>query len=155
MSLKIKGNDIKQGKGYWKLNNSHLKSEEFTQEVRNIITTTANDDFDSFGGLWDTIKYKIKDYAIYFGKKTTKARNLEKIRLQENISRLTTNIPEGVDPELYTELSEAQTRLDSIVKEELEGVITRSKAQWVEKGERSTKYFFGLEKSKGKKKTIV
>ena len=34
-------------------------------------------------------------------------------------------------------------------------MITRSKAQWVEKGERCTKYFFGLERSNAKKKMIT
>ena len=155
VSLKIKGNDIQHGKGYWNLNNSHLKSEGFTQEVRSIINKTVNDSFDSYGGLWDTIKYKIKDYAIYFGKKTKRARNLEKAQLEEKISRLQTLMTEDEEPEAFTELADAQTRLDNIVKEELEGVITRAKAQWVEQGERSTKYFFGLEKSKAKKKSIV
>ena len=36
----------------------------------------------------------------------------------------------------------------------MRGEITRSRVQWTEEGERSTKYFFGFEKSNGKKKCI-
>ena len=52
-------------------------------------------------------------------------------------------------------LYEVETKLNGIIKQEVEGIITRSRAQWAEEGERSTKYFFGLEKVNGKKKTIV
>ena len=51
-------------------------------------------------------------------------------------------------------LLQLQERLDKILRVEMEGVIMRSKAQFVEKGERCTKYFFGLEKNRGKKKII-
>ena len=45
--------------------------------------------------------------------------------------------------------------LNAIISEDVQGVITRSRAQWVEEGERSTKYFFGLEKSNQKKKSLT
>ena len=57
--------------------------------------------------------------------------------------------------ELCNKLCDAEARLDKLIKVEIQGVITRSKIQWTEEGERSTKYFFGLEKSRAKKKTIV
>ena len=49
---------------------------------------------------------------------------------------------------------DAEAKLDKLIKLEIQGVITRSKIQWTEEGERSTKYFFGLEKCRAKKKTI-
>ena len=155
VSLKIKGHEIKHGRGYWKLNNSHLRSEEFTREVKNIITATEAGSFDSYGGLWDTIKFRIKDYAIYFGKKTKKAKSIEKEQLEAKISRIQEELPADVNHNLYRELAESQARLDELLKDELQGAITRSKVQWVEEGERSTKYFFGLERTKGKKKMIT
>ena len=58
------------------------------------------------------------------------------------------------DPTLMDELLRLEARLGIIIRVELEGVIMRSKAQFVEKGESCTKYFFGLEKTNGKKRAI-
>ncbi len=83
VSLKLKGHSIIHGRGYWKLNNSLLKSEEFNEGIREIIQDTINSDFDSYNGLWDTIKFKIKSYAIYFGKKYKKHKVQEEIMRQD------------------------------------------------------------------------
>ena len=40
VQLKLKGNKIDHGKGYWKLNNSLLTQPEFCQQVENIIDQT-------------------------------------------------------------------------------------------------------------------
>ena len=58
------------------------------------------------------------------------------------------------DQAIMMELFQLESRLDEILRTEMEGVILRSKATFVEKGERCTKYFFGLEKNNGKKKMV-
>ena len=78
ISLTLQGNPISHGRGYWKFNNSHLLSEEFSREVRSIINETLSGSFDSYNGVWDTIKFRVKDYAIFFGKKTKKYKTAEK-----------------------------------------------------------------------------
>ena len=57
------------------------------------------------------------------------------------------------DSTLRKQLMEAQAKLNEIIDYEVQGIIARSRAKWVEQGERSTKYFFGLEKHNAKKKT--
>ena len=155
ISLTIGGSPIHHGPGYWKFNNSHLLSEEFAHEVINIISDTISSSFDSYNGVWDTIKYKIKDYAIYFGKKTKKYRLAEKFLLQDKISSIKGEPNFHDNPEKVSNLLSAESKLNEIIKQEMDGVIMRSKAQWVEKGERCTRYFFGLEKANGKRKAIL
>ena len=58
------------------------------------------------------------------------------------------------DDRLRNEFFEAEVKLNSIQDLETQRLITMSRAQWTDKGERSTKYFFGLEKSNSKKKSI-
>ena len=58
------------------------------------------------------------------------------------------------DDRLRNEFFEAEVKLNSLLDLETQGLITRSRAQWTEQSERSTKYFFGLEKSNSKKKSI-
>ena len=46
-------------------------------------------------------------------------------------------------------------RLKRITDQKVMGAILRSKARWVEYGEKNTRYFLNLEKKKGEKKTIT
>ena len=72
ISLSLQGQTIAHGKGYWKLNNAHLLDQNFVTEVKNIIQNTREESFDSYRGLWDVIKIKIKQFAISFGIKRKK-----------------------------------------------------------------------------------
>ena len=78
ISLNLQGSPVSHGRGYWKLNNSHLLNEDFVSSVRDIIHETTSSSFDSHGGLWDVIKMKIKDFAIRYGKNRKKVKNDEK-----------------------------------------------------------------------------
>ena len=154
VTLTLQGNPLSHGRGYWKFNNTHLSSEEFTQEVRTIICDILSSSYDSFSGVWDTIKFRIKDYAIYFGKKTKKCKMVEKKLLTEMIENIRKEGNFINNPTATEELLQLEARLDNIIKEEMDGVIVRSKAQFVEKGERCTKYFFGLERNNRKRKML-
>ena len=58
VSLIIQGSSITRGRGYWKLNNMHLKKEDYCKGVRDIIVNTQAESYDSVGGLWDVINLK-------------------------------------------------------------------------------------------------
>ena len=157
ITLTIEGSthNIERGKGYWKLNNSHLTHENFINEVRDIIHVTSSQSYDSYNGLWDVIKMKIKDFAIRYGKKLKKDSEREKKDLEKEIETIKRENNFVDNNELCNKLCDAEAKLDKLINVEIQGVITRSKIQWTEEGERSTKYFFGLEKSRAKKKAIV
>lgn len=159
VDLTLKGSKITHGRGYWKLNNSLLEKEEYCNNVESIINDTVSESFDSWGGLWDVIKFKVKDYSIRYGKQNKKDTNEKKTSVENEISNLKENIKSQAPNSqllnnLYEELNVAQQQLNAIQSEEIKGLIARSRARWVEEGERSTKYFMGLEKAAQKKKTI-
>ena len=155
VSLTIQGSQIERGKGYWKLNNSHLSNENFKNCVREIINETAAQSYDSYSGLWDVIKMKIKDFAIRYGKKLKKDKEREKNRLQDEMEMIKSNNNFMNNDDLRQRYFDSEVKLDKIIRQEIQGAITRSKIQWTEEGERSTKFFFGLEKSSAKKKAIT
>ena len=154
ISLTLQGNPISHGRGYWKFNNYHLNSEEFTERVRSIVSEVLLGSFDSNNGAWDTIKFRVKDFAIHHGKKTKKYKLAEKQLIMDNVDDIKRSTNYHSDPVAAENLVWLETRLDNIIREDMDGVIVRSKVQYVERGERCTKYFFGLEKNNGKKKMI-
>ena len=154
VSLTLQGNPISHGRGYWKFNNSHLSSEEFTDGVRSIISEVLSGSFDSYNGAWDTIKFRVKDHAIRHGKNTKKYKLAERKLIMDKMDDIRSSTDYHSDPVAVERLAKLEVRLDNMIRDEMEGIIVRSKVQYVERGERCTKYFFGLEKNNGKKKMI-
>ena len=126
------------------------------------INQSTSENFDSYGGLWDVIKIEIKDYSIRYSKELAQSRRDSKTALQSRIDELKSQINSEHDTDsdstldnLYSQLHEAEVSLNHVISGEIQGIITRSRIQWAEEGERSTKYFLGLEKSAQKKKSIT
>ena len=142
ISLNIQGSAISHGKGYWKFNNSFLLNDDFIAEVKNLIRDICNDSYDSYSGLWDTIKFQVKDYSIRYGSKRKKERNMRRESIEREIKNIK-NTPNFIlDDTLRRKLFDCEIELNSIIDQEVQGIMTRARAQWTEEGERSTKYFF-------------
>jgi len=159
VSLTIKGEQIKRGRGYWKFNNSFLGDESFVEGIREIIAETKNASSDSYRGMWDVLKFKVKDFSSRYGAKKKKDENREKSRLEGEIAKIKENINksscESQTERLYIELFSSENLLNELLNKELDGIIIRAKLQWVEQGEKSTKYFMGLEKSNQGRKSLL
>ena len=56
--------------------------------------------------------------------------------------------------ENQTTLSVLRERIEKLYEENVEGIIVRSRARWLEHGEKNSKYFFNLEKRNHIKKHI-
>ena len=68
VTLIIELNKIDRGKGYWKLNCSHLKNQDYIDLIKRTITTTAEINKDANPNLlWDTIKMSIRGESIKYG----------------------------------------------------------------------------------------
>ena len=115
VSLTIQGSSIERGSGYWKFNNSHLQDEEFVEEVKTIINDTHNSSFDSYSGLWDVIKFKIKDYAIRYDKTKKKRNTEEKEKLLKYIATVKSTANFMADDRLRNQIFEAEVKLNSLL----------------------------------------
>lgn len=50
---------------------------------------------------------------------------------------------------------EVKLELEKLERKEIEGNEIRSRAEWIEKGEKSTKYFYDLERERGQSKQVT
>ena len=115
ISLNLQGSTIEKGMGYCKLNNSHLHDEEFVSKVNLIINETLNSSYDSYAGLWDVMKFKIKDYAIRYGKNKKKKYIAEMENIMKKIEEIK-KIENCIENDrIRKELFEAEVNLNEII----------------------------------------
>lgn len=147
IEIKIKHNKgSPKGKGFWKFNNSLLKDTEYITKIKNVISNfeAENNTINDAGLKWDALKCKLRgetiSYSSYICKERRKAVNELKIVIEQSEKNLPLN---KYEYEIY---NTAKMEFDNIQSEITSGIIVRSRAQFIEEGERNTKFFLGLEK---------
>ena len=106
--------------------------------------------------LWEFTKCQIRTYTIDHSIQRSKKLKEQEIQLQEELKRIEKSIDSDTksdSPEYYDYLK-TKGEWEKIVKRITNGIILRSKAQWVEEGEKITKYFINLEKRNFDRKYI-
>lgn len=153
---------IEHGKSYWKHNNSLLTDEEYLQtmnnkikevkkqymipvynvnEIENIpdseIQFVINDQL-----FLDVLLMELRGKSISYACYKNKTKNNRESELIKDIKE----IEEQVTESNLERLEVLNSELFEIRQDKLKGHIIRSRAQYIDKGEKPTKYFCGLEK---------
>ncbi|KAJ8019198.1 hypothetical protein HOLleu_42370 [Holothuria leucospilota] len=137
----------KKDPGYWKLNNSLLSDSSYTDLINSVIQSeidhrTSMDPC----SRWEFLKFKLREVSIKYSKeKARERRHKEKVLLLK-ISNLEQQLFMTESAETRSLLTAAQNGLISYLDYKLQGTIIRSRARWVEDGEKNSKYFLSLEK---------
>ena len=106
--------------------------------------------------FFDTLLMKIRGMSIPYASHKKKIKTDRKMNIEQELLNLQTAYQnKGHDPIIEKRICELNDDLESIRKEELKGLITRTKARWIEHGENPTKYFCGLEKRNYVNKNIT
>ena len=146
-----------KGPGYWKMNVSLLDDENYLNELKNNFPegkTTCIISLSDKRSIWDWLKYKIRNYAIYYSKQKARERNAGEKLLQTTYEEAAKRYEE--DPSTISQnlLNEAKEILEHFYEEKMRGIIIHARARWHEHGERSSKYFLNLEKRNNVRKHI-
>ena len=85
-----------------------------------------------------------------------KEQNKKEIQLNAEINEIKNNLMKGNDNEEddLKRLKEKDQELQNLYELEIKGYIIRSKADYIEGGEKNTKYFANLEKKRSDAKTL-
>lgn len=146
---------MQRGKGYWHFNNTLLNNAAFNADIisfwNNWITQTANSD--NRLTWWDKAKYHFKQIAIHHAKTLRKIQNKQRTELEQQLQRLQQKVSTGNNNDIEQYLL-AKQRLHQFELDDLEAIKIRTKARFSEEGEKSTKYFYNLEKSRQADQTI-
>ena len=146
---------IPPGPGLWKLNISILQDAEYVQLISDFWLTwrRSQNNFPSLSDWWELGKHKIKDLTITYCTKKANERRAERALL----SRLAEHLKAQVDLGRLSCLGPYQSTLAELSRFDLEaarGAQIRSRIKWVEEGERSSAYFFRLEKKRSADRRI-
>ena len=153
--LSFKLSTVTRGPGYWKLNNSLLNDHEYVELISKIIAdTSCNDNGQNPSSLWEDLKFRIRMASIRFSKEKARKRRHEESLLIEKIASLEHELFHLDSAGTRARLCEARNELLLYYDHKLRGTIVRSRARWVEQGEKNTSYFLNLEKRNKSNNTI-
>jgi exonuclease III len=156
----------KRGKGYWKFNNSLLSEPTYVKKVKdkiselkmqyasapykreNIINIPIkelqlqiNDQL-----FFEVLCMEVRGLTISFSTHANKERNRVESKLLLDIDKLEKEVNISTNVKLEEDLGFKRNELADIRKHAMEGLLTRTKAKWIEHGEKPTKFFLNLEK---------
>lgn len=149
---RIKINNIKRGKGAWKLNNTLLKKfstkqmADFWEVNKYSLTQTHPHTW------WDNTKNKIKKTFIAIGKQNKIERDNTYFRLIDQLAALKTLQFNKHD--VHIEIKDIETQIQEHMDVVNDGIRIRSRQDYVERGEKNTNYFYSKLKQNNKDKTI-
>ena len=140
---------IPRGPGIWKFNNSLLDDEDFCHYVSDRIQDllSCKSSFGSIQQWWDFFKSSLKQDITLFAREKRKRLSRERVSLTNRLIRLKSQLVQG-DSSVSPEIIFTESQLAALTDRVSEGAKIRSRAQWLEQGERPTRFFLKLEKER-------
>ena len=156
LTLNKQDDDIR-GPGFWKFNCQLLEDENYVAEVEKMIgelAKTKETDFQNPNAYWEWLKYNFRKHGISYSKKKAFERRNKEFEIEKNLKKAKASFENNPSMAHRLEIQKNQDLLDGFYEEKAKGARLRAKVRWYENGERSTKYFFNLEKRNAVKKCI-
>ena len=147
-----------RGRGYWKLNNLLLQKPEFYEHMNQVIDSKRACSI-SMQPIerWIYIKTHMIDAAKLFSKENASSNAIAISQLSEKILEMERglfNDPQPAQNQLNL-LEKSKMDMDDLISEKTKGALFRTKSRWHEFGEKNSKYFFNLEKSRYNARTCT
>ena len=153
--LTLNFDQVLRGPGFWHFNNDLLSDSFFQHDMERIWDDwqTKRDHFKSPLVWWDKAKSHFKLISIRRAKIRGKLWRHERLQLEQQLERLQIKAQSGnaSDIEQFLLVKEKLKQLDI---RDLKSTKIRSKARFMEDGEKSSRYFFSLEKQRKANHTI-
>ena len=156
ISITINTDDgfFKKGKNYWKFNKMLLKDIVYVTGIRKLVADKKVEYGDMNNQIkWELIKFEIRKFTLKYSKKFAREKR-RVLDLNEKITREFETKPRNEHSISDEEYERAKQEIENFHSEKTKGYILRSKCQTYEEGEKSTKFFLGLEKKKAISGTI-
>ena len=146
---------LEKGKGRWMFNNSLLDDDDFVTREKELLNE-LNEEIKDPVLRWEMMKIMTRGWAIQCASRKKKSREKTLNRLEKKLSDIENQ--QSASCQLFLN-HEAQANLirkdiEDIRYYKTKGAIVRTASQWLEHGEKSSRFFFNLEKNRAQRKTI-
>ena len=130
-------NVCKPGPGLWKLNNSLINDEIFTNSLNNFIQNMINELNINISvdnkPKWELLEYKIRRFTISYCKQLTKKDVVERKYVENKLKSLENNLDTYDNLQSYHNIEE---KTEKIYEKMTKGARIRSKCLWYEEGQK-------------------
>lgn len=122
-------------KDYWKFNAQLLRNVEYCDSIKTLIADIKNNDSISTPiSKWEYLKFCIRKLSIALGKKLNKQRKEEETIVVKELMKLYSKL--DWTEEEKVRINNLQSQLDVIYVNKAKGAYVRSRARWIEGGEK-------------------
>jgi len=155
ITLSLNLTDQPRGDGFWHFNNSLLQDPIFTDDIQSFWQEwlLQKNTFDNPLIWWDKAKQNFKRIAIHRSTTLRKTQRNERYQLERSLHHLQQKAANGNSTDIEHYLT-AKEKLKQFELTDLEAIKIRTKARFLEEGEKSTRYFYSLEKKQKNNHTI-
>ena len=159
VTWKLKGKKDTKPQSFWKFNNSLLKDKEYVKIIKKLIydiktqyaDIPPNTTVDNFSNkdlkfsisdqlFLEVLMMEIRGKTISYASFNKKRNNTIENNLIKEISDLESMVDVNIDI-----LEQKRKDLQDIRQKRLDGLFIRSRAKWIDEGEKNSKYFCNLE----------
>lgn len=154
--MQLDFSQVERGPGVWVFNNQFLLEDRFCNIITDLVRRETEDMLYDHDRLvwWDNVKFKIKKLCQKYGQERSKAKYNKYNTVQRKLNKLNEDLSAGKEFNLM-EYENLKHELAVIENEMCQGAILRSKAKWAVEGDKNTKYFLNLEKSRRKSNAVT
>ena len=148
----------KRGPGLWKCNLSLLDNPVTVRLIRDEILKARNkqsryQDIQDYGLLLETLLGSIRAICMWKGGEAAREKRRAEQQLEVAVKFLENNLVEGENRNTLSEYVRLKGQLDELKTKAAVHAMNRSRAKWIEEGERPSKYFLNLEKRRNAERT--
>ncbi len=155
--MSIGKDKIHRGPSYWKMNNSLLKDKEYVDNINDLLSEIVADYSGKLSKkcLWEFCKKQVKDFTCAYSKGKAAMKRDELADIKQKLEETSTQLcNDPCNKHLINNVTKLKQQLDAIHITATRGAEIRSKALWAQEGEKSSKFFLNLEKSRGRQKAM-
>ena len=158
IQIVIKFENVERGPSYWKFNNTLLAKPAFVDKLKiladEIITLNPINGVNTLDRIWELLKYEISKYCteqtLYISKEKIKTIS----NLQQHLKAVEDDIVNTLENN-SAEIQQVKNGINNFYEGKTKSSMFRCKAIWYGEGEKSSKYFFSLEKLRYNQRAMV
>ena len=146
MFISININEPIRGRGYWKINDSHIILPEFVAGMNQKLSDSLHE-YSHLKGKekWELLKFDAANFAQNFALQQACEKRIIINQLYEKIMEMEESLSEQYEERIYDLMNRSKEDLNELEKDRARGIMFRSKARWQVEAERNTSYFYNLE----------